>query len=194
MPKLIDHDARRSEIGEALWRIVLREGVGGVSIREVAAEAGISAGSLRHVFATKDELLLFSMRLVYQRAAERVTAHHSIDDPIERGVAVLSEVLPLDDDRRVEMHVDMALVAESGTRPALRAEALNSNRALRTLCRNVIERLGEYGLLAADRNIDDEAMRLHALIDGAAMHLVLGDNDPPAAVVQMLTRYLEDLA
>ncbi|MFW0788299.1 TetR/AcrR family transcriptional regulator [Gordonia sp. CPCC 205333] len=194
MPKLIDHDARRAEIGEALWRIVLRDGVGGVSIREVAAEAGISAGSLRHVFATKDELLLFSMRLVYQRAALRVAAHVAIDDPIERGLAVLAEVLPFDDDRRVEMHVNMALVAESGTRPALRTEALRAHDGLRQLCRNVIERLRDYGLVADGRVIEAEAMCLHALIDGAAMHLVLGDNDRPDEVCRMLLSYLEGLA
>ncbi|GAB17060.1 putative TetR family transcriptional regulator [Gordonia effusa NBRC 100432] len=194
MPKLIDHDERRAQIGEALWRIVLRDGVGGVSIREVAAEAGISAGSLRHVFATKDELLLFSMQLVYHRAATRIAGHVEIDDPVEHGVAVLSEVLPFDDERRVEMHVNMALIAESGTRPTLRAEAVRAHDGLRQLCRNVIGRLRDYGLVAERRDVEGEAMRLHALIDGAAMHLVLGDNDPPEAVQRMLTLYLEDLA
>ena len=113
MPKLIDRDERRAEIAEALWRIVLREGASGVSVREVAAEANISVGSLRHVFADKEELLEFSMRLIYERVALRIRRHDRIRNPLRWAEAVLSEVLPLDDDRRVEMHVNIAMVTLS---------------------------------------------------------------------------------
>ena len=65
MPKLIDHDGRRHEIAHAVWRIVLRDGVSAVSIRDVAAEAGLAVGSVRHVFGTKAELLEYSMALVH---------------------------------------------------------------------------------------------------------------------------------
>ncbi|GAA1487885.1 TetR family transcriptional regulator [Brachybacterium sacelli] len=57
MPKLIDHARRREELAEAAWRVLLREGVGRASVRNVAAEAGLTVNSLRHVFSTQDELL-----------------------------------------------------------------------------------------------------------------------------------------
>jgi AcrR family transcriptional regulator len=53
MPKLIDHEVRRLELVEAAWRVILRDGAGRVSVRAVAAEAGVSAGSLRHLFPTQ---------------------------------------------------------------------------------------------------------------------------------------------
>ena len=58
MPKLIDHDSRREEIAEATWRVIHAQGISGVSIRTVAAEAGISTGSVRHVFPSKTDLLV----------------------------------------------------------------------------------------------------------------------------------------
>ena len=42
MPKIVDHDARRSLIIYALWRVVARDGASAVSVRSVASEAGVS--------------------------------------------------------------------------------------------------------------------------------------------------------
>ena len=74
MPKLIDHDRRREEIAEATWRVIHAEGISGISIRTVAAEAGISTGSIRHVFPSKTELLVHATELVGQRAWDRTSA------------------------------------------------------------------------------------------------------------------------
>lgn len=177
MPRLIDHTERRSEIAEALWRIALREGVSGVSIREVAAEAGISAGSLRHVFADKEELLEFSMRLIYDRVAARIEERARIRDPLRRADAILAELLPFDDNRRVEMHVNLAMVTESVAHPGLATAAVEAHEGLRALCVRVLSDLREHGLVDGDRDLDAEALRLHALIDGLAMHLLLAGTD-----------------
>ncbi|MFE0751902.1 TetR/AcrR family transcriptional regulator [Gordonia sp. NPDC058843] len=193
MPKLIDRDERRSEIAEALWRIVLREGVSGVSVREVAAEANISVGSLRHVFADKEELLEFSMRLVYERAGNRLGRHQRIRNPLRWAEAVLSEVLPLDDERRVEMHVNLAMVTESVAHPRLAGAAREAHEGLRSLCRMVLTVFDEHGLLGAGRDLDSEAIALHALVDGLAMHLLLADTDSPARVRRVLGDHLTGL-
>ena len=72
MPKIVDHEARRKELAEAAWRVIRREGLEGASVRNVAKEAGMSLGSLRHYFATQSELLAFSMRMVGERVKERI--------------------------------------------------------------------------------------------------------------------------
>lgn len=193
VPRLIDQSARRAEIAEALWRIVLRDGASGISIREVAAEAGIATGSLRHVFATKEDLLDFSMRLVYERAAERIAAHAGIAEPMARAEAMLAEVIPLDDERRVEMHVNLALITESVAHPRLARAAAQAHDGLRALCRRtVLDLLGD-GPRVAERDIDYEAVRLHALIDGLAMHLLLTATESPAAVRRLVRTHLEGL-
>jgi len=194
VPRLIDHDERQQEIAEAVWRVIRREGVSAVSVREVAAEAGLSSGSLRHIFASKAELLAYSMQLVHVRARDRIVAHLSIPDARERALAVLGEVLPLDETRRCEMEVNLALVSESPAHPSLRKIALDAHDALRQGCIAVLTALAKEGLVSNDRDIEAEAIRLHALLDGLAMHLVLGDNDSPDTAEAALAAHLDGLA
>src|SRR5579872_3633188 len=58
MPIRTDHAARRETFAEAALRVIMRAGIGGLTIREVAKEAGFSAGALSHYFRSKDQVLL----------------------------------------------------------------------------------------------------------------------------------------
>ena len=69
MPRKIDRDRRKAQLAEAVWRIVVERGIGAVSVRAVAEEAGVAVGSLRHVFPTRAELLEFSAELMVQQSA-----------------------------------------------------------------------------------------------------------------------------
>lgn len=71
MPKQIDHEKRRKEIAEATWRVILERGMEGASARNIAKEAGLSLGALRHYFSTQDELLVFAMKLVQEKVMAR---------------------------------------------------------------------------------------------------------------------------
>ena len=193
MPKLIDQDSRRHEIAHAVWRIVVRDGVSAVSIRDVAAEAGLAVGSVRHVFATKAELLEYSMALVHQRTRERVTAHFAIRDPRKFAEAVLAELLPLDDQRRIEMAVNTAVVAESPSHPALRRVALDAQQAVSDACAVVLTRLQDDGLIDVD--LEYETVRLHALVDGLALHALTAQRNDlrPKIILAVLRRHLAEL-
>jgi AcrR family transcriptional regulator len=186
MPKIVDREQRRAELAAALWRLVVREGIEAASVRRVAAEAGCSTGSLRHYFVTQSELLAFAMELVVQRVTERVGALWPSDDPRETAARILHEVLPLDADRRAEMQVWLAFTARSLVEPALRALRDEAHTGLRSLCVGAVQLLGGD---AAD------AERVHALIDGLALHAVL---DPatttPERQVELLGAELDALA
>lgn len=171
MPKLIDHAQRREEIATAAWRVILQKGIGAVSVRTVAAEAGLSVGSVRHVFASQTQLLAFAMELVIDRAADRITALPERDDPIESMEDIAIELLPLDEERRSEMEVYLALFAATGTDPLLidtRAEAWGRVHAG---CRTIVTRLAE-DTPVTEEQLEREVIRLHALVDGLAAHLV----------------------
>jgi len=62
MPKVVDHDAQRVKFAEAAMSLIARHGLEGVTMRAVAAEAGLSYGSLFHYFSSKDELLMHIVR------------------------------------------------------------------------------------------------------------------------------------
>ncbi|TCJ00150.1 TetR family transcriptional regulator C-terminal domain-containing protein [Aeromicrobium sp. IC_218] len=165
MPPRLDVDARRAQLARAVWHVVLTQGVGAVSVRTVAHEAGVAVGSLRHVFPTRAELLEFSAELIVQRAAERVRAVPQDGDPLAHALAVLEELLPLDATRRAEMEVNLALVAEAPALPRLAAIRDEAAAGIALLCRQAVERLG-------GRDDESTVRRLHALLDGLALHLL----------------------
>jgi TetR/AcrR family transcriptional regulator, transcriptional repressor of bet genes len=72
MPRVTDVERQRRHIAEAVWRLAGRAGLEAVSLREVAAEAGVSMGRVQHYFATKDDMLLFGLQLAQRRLEERV--------------------------------------------------------------------------------------------------------------------------
>nr|WP_128645322.1 TetR/AcrR family transcriptional regulator [Rhodococcus sp. BS-15] len=102
MPKIVDHDARRAEIVAAVWRVIERAGMDGATVRSVAAEAGVSPGSLRYYFSDQGELVLFAAEAMTQRVVHRLEAHPTDGDGLVRAIRVLEELLPLDEDRRAE--------------------------------------------------------------------------------------------
>ena len=129
MPKVVDHEERRAELAGAVWRLVMREGIDAASVRRVAAEAGWSAGSLRHYFETRSELLRFAMELVVQRVTERVQALGEDAEPR----ALLHQVLPLDDEHRAEMQVWLAFTMQALVDPDLGELRDAAHSALRDL-------------------------------------------------------------
>jgi AcrR family transcriptional regulator len=110
VPKIVDAEARRGEVVEAVYRIIAVDGLERASLREVADEAGLAVGSVRHYFASSEELLSYSFATVVDRIVLRLTAalakvqgltpgspeHH------EAVLTLLGEMLPLDEPRAMD--------------------------------------------------------------------------------------------
>lgn len=185
MPKLVDHDARRQEVADALFRVVRRAGIHAVSVRTVAAEAGTSPSALRHYFATQDELLAFAMVALLQRAAARVGLVRSLGG-VDGAIAVLEELLPLDDERRDEVQVWLAFLVRAQTEPALRVIADEAETAVRSAADLAI-RLAGGGA--------DEVDPAYHLVDGLALHGTLWPQRyPPAHLRAVLAAHLARVA
>jgi AcrR family transcriptional regulator len=193
VPKLIDHARRREELAEAAWRVLLRDGIGHVSVRNVAAEAGRSVSSLRHVFSTQEELLSFALRLVLERVTDRVTPLLPITDR-DTAEAVALEFLPLDAERRAESEVYLTLFMAASANPGLRQLRTEAYEALRYACENLIRSLGDGNDLAPGLDHELEARRLHALLDGLAAHLIFNQpGDAPSWARRVVRAHLDAL-
>lgn len=77
MPKIVDHDIQRVKFAEAAMSLIARHGLEGVTMRAVAAEAGLSYGSLFHYFDSKDELLMHAVRHSTSLQTKRVNEYTS---------------------------------------------------------------------------------------------------------------------
>jgi AcrR family transcriptional regulator len=194
MPRLVDHERRRRELGDAVWRVIRSRGIDGASIRTVAREAGWSPGSLRHYFTTQSELLSFAMQMVVDRVEARVAA---LDPPPDPRAAVdqrLHEVLPLDDERRAENEVWLAFAARALVDPELRARHEGVDEALRAACARALHELSEAGRLRPELDLELEAERLHGLLDGLAFHTAMRPNRmSPRRIRSVLARHLDSL-
>jgi AcrR family transcriptional regulator len=173
MPKLLDHDARRIEVAQAVWRVIRRDGLARASVRRVAREAGLSPGSLRHVFSTQSELLAFSMRLVSDRVRARLEGLRPSGDARRDVEAVILELLPLDDERRAEAEVWLAFAGQALVDARLGALRDEVDDALHGLFRQLVDALAEAGELAAGASRHLEAERLNAVVDGLVVHALL---------------------
>ncbi|WP_066908273.1 TetR family transcriptional regulator [Millisia brevis] len=56
MPKIVDHDAVRTGLADAAMRLLEQEGLPAISVRQVAREAGVTPGYLRHYYPTQVDL------------------------------------------------------------------------------------------------------------------------------------------
>ncbi len=185
MPKIVNHEKRRRELAEAVWRVVLRDGVEGVSVRNVAAEAKWSTGALRHYFGTKEDLLASATQLLEERVRKRFENRRYDGPPREVIHGLLCEVLPLDEDRRTEGDLWFAFAARSLVDPRIAKEHSPVFDGVRKLCLRVTQQMADGGWLYPGLKPDVEAARLHALIDGLAMHMLMRRVDEQEALTTL---------
>jgi AcrR family transcriptional regulator len=190
----IDSQTRRRELGEALWRVVLRDGVEAASVRKVAAEAGVSAGSLRHVFPSQSELLAFAMRLIVDEVTRRVAAVDETGDARDVVERRLRSLLVLDAETRAIFDVWLAFAARARVDAGLRPLRDETHAQVRELCRQSVELLSDRHRARRDLDLAFEAERLHAFVDGIALHATLEPElTTPARQIEMLSRHLDSL-
>jgi len=173
MPKDVDHDERREELAESVWRVVARDGLEGATIRGIARETGWSPGALAHYFADKDDILESALRIAYERVAARWDRRlESLSGLVALRELVLDN-LPLDDERELETKFLMnywsrAIRGDHGVpRPSRRGPLLIDRLA-------AIAREGQRsGEITTDRAPEDIAELLLGLIDGFSLHALL---------------------
>lgn len=193
MPKVVDPVERRRELVEAVLRVIRRDGLEQASVRNVAREAGLSMGSLRHYFASQSELMVFAFRTVIDRIESRLARLEPESDPRRRAERVLAELLPLDDERRAENELWLAFTSRAMVDPALGDLRDEGYDALRSGCRAILTDLSAAGLAPAD--VHTETERLHALLDGLAVHAAMRpDIHTAESLKAAIGRHLDALA
>ncbi|RIQ18979.1 TetR/AcrR family transcriptional regulator [Jiangella rhizosphaerae] len=167
MPRKVDHRERRELLADALMRLAAAEGLEKVSLRHVAAEAGVSTGMVQHYFRTKDEMMTFAYDMVTDRILERSMAASPPETPREVVRSLLLQVLPLDETRRLENHVMLAFLAYAAVKPSIASELREPAAAMRGF---LADKLREAG--AGHVDPERAAAGLLALVDGLGLQVL----------------------
>ncbi|RCH70799.1 TetR/AcrR family transcriptional regulator [Streptomyces sp. SDr-06] len=161
-----EREGRRREIAGAVWRIAAGRGLHEASMREIAAEAGVSLRSVQYHFGSKHQLLVGALQLLHADNERRARGRIDYDpgDPRALLDAILQEFLPLDEERRLALRVLAAYYARSLTDPALAAVFLSAEHPLEDLVAGIIRQAQDAGACRPGLDAGHEA---DLLVSGA---------------------------
>lgn len=188
VPKIVDHDERRREIVEALWRVVSRDGAAGVSVRNVAAEAGMPKSSIGHYVGTMPQLLSLAIDelIEYVRTQAGPIDWTTID--LDDAVSAFTSLVPTNARRRQMSEVWLLLLSQRNAEPDLAPILNNLNNQVLEGIESALRGMRQQGLVHATRNLRHEARLLHALIDGLALQSLTDPEFMTQAEVQVITK------
>jgi AcrR family transcriptional regulator len=202
VPKIVDPDERRRLVAEAIFTIVVRDGLAHASLRNIAEEAGLAVGSVRHYFTNSEEMIRFALRALVDRIGARILTRAEVaiaesDREKRRALTteLLGELLPLDETRYMESAVWLAFATEARTTPELRPHVRDMYDGTRRLIGKVLARTRELGGLADHVDIAVETERLTALLDGLMTNGVIQpDRMTPDLMRTVLDAHLDSIA
>ncbi len=166
-----DPEARRQSLIEATARVLAEKGAAGVSVRTICAEAGVSAGLLRHYFASVSDAIAETYRWTGAQidAALQEAVAAAGPDPRARLLAYLAANFrpPVASPELLASYIAFWSLTRSD--PAVAAVRAEVYGAFRT---GLEEHLSAYRSDLGDARL--AAVALTALIDGLWLELSLG--------------------
>ncbi|MBI4510463.1 MAG: TetR family transcriptional regulator [Deltaproteobacteria bacterium] len=164
-------ERRRTEVLEAVLRVIARDGPRAVTHRAVAQEAGTSVRATTYYFKSKDELLTEAFIYYAARATARFEAIEKAAwrEPIrtiDQAAAALAEAVASDlEGDRTGLIAELELVLEIGRNPALEEPYRHWQARLEEMLARSAKALGSQGperdarvILAALRGLEVEAL------------------------------------
>ncbi|AHH98042.1 TetR/AcrR family transcriptional regulator [Kutzneria viridogrisea] len=175
MPRQIDHEARRSQIAEAVCALIAERGVEAATLREVAARAEVSMGAVQRAFPKDGGMLRFALdhliAEVEQRGTERIAGSSSARVLL---TVTLQEMALAGTDQGAQARVWLAFLAHAGVRQEFAAVLREHHAKALDLLVWIIDHGRRTGEIRAGLNSRLEARTLHAVVDGLTQQVVIG--------------------
>lgn len=196
-----NHEARRHDVSEAVWRVLVKDGFGGLRLRAVAAEMDASTGLLTHYFPTKRALLHHALEVLERRTQDRRRRAAPTDGspPPAAGLpmlrAVVLDMLPLTPESTASNRIWVGSWDVALTDPESAADHARRYERSR-------ERLGEHivtaqliGELPEAPAVEDVAATVHAFVLGLVVQTLLAPEQfPPERQIALTDDFLSSLS
>ena len=174
MPKIVDHDQRRSEIVEAFLTVVARDGLRAASSRAIAAELGVGTGALWHYFDGYDAVTSAAYRRVFDRTDDRIAEATAGRRGLAAVDAMMRQILPLAKDTADEAHVVVGFWGRLAVNERLAAGQIDVGERWAGRLRTFLAQAIEDGELRPETPVDGIVDLLLSISIGEQVHAVLG--------------------
>jgi len=194
MPKIVDHELQRETFAEAAMRLIARNGLEGVTMRAVAAEAGLSYGSLFHYFDSKEALLMHAVRTTMERQTHRVNEYGGQYAGLEALEHLLCDDAVTSETSRDVWLVWMAFQYQAALRESFSEMNAELVAGWRERIRTHLNDAKSVGEISEAVDTDIESSALWAYSSGIGQLGVLHpDSFPPARQKALIANYLDKL-
>ncbi|MFJ1652821.1 TetR/AcrR family transcriptional regulator [Streptomyces sp. NPDC088337] len=186
-----DHEARRRDVSEAVWRVLAAHGFGGLTMRAVAAELDATTGLLTHYFPTKRDLVVYALDLLELRSDARL--RRAAGKGMSAVRAALLDVLPLTGEATVSNRIWVSSWDIALADPELSADYAGKYARSRDKLRDLVAAAQQLGELPAG-----DAARVAAGIQSFVLGLVVQalldpEAFPPHRQIELLDDHLATL-
>ncbi len=194
MPARGDHDARRRDVSEAVWRVLAAHGFGGLTLRAVATEMGASTGLLTHYFPNKQALVRHALEVAHEHTAIRVRRKAS-----GKGLAGLREALldvtPLTPESATANRVWVSFWDAALGDPELGATEVKRYERWRGMLRPHVDDALELGELPSNVDPEDVVATAAAFAHGLVVQALFDPaRFPPARQITLVDNFIASLA
>jgi len=176
--------ARRQQILEAAWECFTRHGFQATTMDQVAAAAGVSAGTTYTYFATKDELVIATAEVAMSRFAqafEQLADRADPASPTEILAAIADELRQRGEHPRYDMtKIALQAWAESIRGPAVHRTIREGHDRLGVILRTLVQRWAATTAQPVDSDRTSEL--LQTLVPGLMLATVLTGHPPTITV------------
>jgi AcrR family transcriptional regulator len=153
MPRVKNQDARREDLRTAMRRAIAERGPGGVRVRDVAREAGMSPQSVLYYYPDLDELVEESIANVHARYAdERRSVAEGLEGSGEQLRAVIEAGFPEGED---DEHLLVLYQSVGAVRASLTLQT--STRAMTERQIDLYQRILEVGEARGEFHLAEDA-------------------------------------
>lgn len=169
MAKHSGHDERRAAFAAAAFRALAREGLAGLTVRNVAKEAGYTTGALVHYYPSKSQLFVAASEhaayVVRPRMEQDEVAHHGIEG-LRR---VIYDALPTTAEARDIWSVWQVFWDRAQTDPVIGAIAQDRYAEWHGRLERLIRRAQQEGHIDPEADASMLAQIATVMVDGVAI-------------------------
>jgi AcrR family transcriptional regulator len=158
--------AENHDVFAALVRVMMRRGPGELTLREVAAEAGVTAGALVQRFGSKRAMLLAHARYVAATGDAGVTLPRPASSPLETLRSVTAMYAELAASPRAAVR-NLAYLLNDLSDPTLRRHLLRMSRRARTWYERLLTEAIAAGELRGVTDVRQMSRSIEATLRGS---------------------------